>query len=278
MRRSYYFQPDAQGDGIIWYVGTSDSYVQGPYYAWRGSIDMGCYSWLAAASYKIDGSNSFYIVGGGLQGGGPGLSVLYRGFIPNDPYMFSFTGSSPITPGGVDARWPIIYMDRGSGITVIYTVASNGSTGFYSIPIYGGTPTLLYTTDSSVDPRPSGVVDTDDGSVLLIQEFATGAVRAFYLGSESEAIETNIPARFGRYSVYLDASYGWRYLYEESGSLINGYFDIASVPRKPLPSAEPDIGVTEPDSADDGVIDGAAGSNDDDVAAPSDNAEDMVTQ
>ena len=242
MRRNYFFQPDSRFEGIIWYTGSSMANVQGPYYAWNGSINTSYFSWLAAASYYLDGLNRFYIVSGGLQGGAPGLYVLNRNYIPSEPYMFKLVSDVPITPAGVDARWPVIYLGRNNELTVIYTVTSEGITAFYSIPVDGGTPALVCEAEESLDSRPGSVIETEDGTVLLIQDFTTGAIRALYLDSGTEPVLTGLPARFGRFTAYLDADSGYRYLCEENGILFSGRLDMTAIPRKPQQGPEADPG------------------------------------
>ena len=269
--RNYFFQPDDRYEGIDWYTGSSASDVQGAYRAWNGGINRNYYSWMAAATFTSNGSNKFYIVSGGLQGDTPGLFVLYRNTIPQQGSLFSLAGNAPITPGGADARWPVIYTDCEYGTSVIYTVTSGGVTEFYSIPITGGAPRPVYTADAALDARPGSVIETEDGSVLLIQEFATGAVRALYLGGGSEAVETGVPARFGRFFVYLDVNlFSWRYYYEVNGTLSSGSFDIALVPRKSAQPADQGAGAEEAGAADDG----GAGTEDTDLTGSSVGRED----
>jgi hypothetical protein len=210
-------------------MGISTLNVQGPYSAWTGRINSGRFSWLAAGVSLKDGSNTFYIVSGGLGGDEPGLFVLRRNYTPGGP--FSLVSSAPVTPAGADARWPALYTDSEEEVTLFYTVNEGGLTVFYSMPISGGAPTLVYSTDEALDARPASVIDTgDDGLVLLVHEFSTGAVRAVYLNG-GEAVTVSIPVREGRLSVYFDVRLGrLRYFYEDGGVITAGDFYLSSIP------------------------------------------------
>lgn len=244
LRRDYYFRTDESG--VLWYTGSTASSVQGPYRAWSGRINSEYYSWLATCLSRKDDKNNFYIVSGGLGGSAPGLFVLYRDSIPNGP--FALLSQTPITPSGVDARWPALYVDETQEVTVFYTSGEGAETAIYSIPIGGGKPKEVYRSSAALDPRPSCVIETGaNGPALLVQEFATGVIRAVYLDG-GETVTVDISASAGRFFVHKDVRSGsLRYIYEKNGSISTGSFDVASIPPKPAqPEATPSD-ITSPD-------------------------------
>ncbi|MDR1736471.1 MAG: class B sortase [Oscillospiraceae bacterium] len=222
LRRNYFFRLGASG--IEWYSGGLST-VQGPYTAWSGKINANHYSWLAAGATYDDGTDC-YIVSGGLNGDTPGLFVL-RALTARGTYRL--LSKTPVTPEGVDARWPALH-----GGTLYYTVLeSEGTvTAVYSVPVTGGEPALVCTADASADARPCGVAETPRGSVLLIQDFATGTMRGIYLDG-GEAVALNLPAQEGRFTLYTDRAGVLKYFSESAeGFLTGGDFDIACIPDK----------------------------------------------
>jgi hypothetical protein len=230
MRRYYFFLPE--GEGIAWYMGTEPHAVQGPYTAWNGDVNETYFSWLAAGVSRTPraAAQDNYIVSGGLYGDAPGLFVLQRGASPGG--LFTLVSQTPITPAGTDARWPMLYTDPGQDVTVFYTVDGDHGRDIYAVPIHGGESVLIVTVEVEPDIRPIGALDTEDGTALLLQEFATGVVRVVYLGGDKavDAGALDISAREGRFFVFFDRM---RFFHETSRGMTAGDFDPAWIPANP---------------------------------------------
>jgi len=228
LHRYYIVQPG--GDGIEWYASTIENTYQGPYTAWEGSIESAYYSWAAAGTVSTRQRDS-YIVSGGLRGNQPGLHVLHRRGTPGG--LYALAGNGTITPEGVDARWPALYVGPSHDVTVFYTADEGTERLVYFIPIGGGIPKHVYTTDAEHDARPVCVLETGTGPLLLLQKFTTGIIHAVHVENGTSA-RVGMPGTAGRYTVFHDAQSGeLRYFHEKDGRLETGVFDsdwILSIP------------------------------------------------
>ncbi|MDR0249556.1 MAG: class B sortase [Oscillospiraceae bacterium] len=274
LRRYYFFR--TAGAAIEWYVGTTLSNVQGPYTGYTGAINEKYYTWLASGASYTPYKN-FYIVAAGLKGNTPGLFVLRTGNTPGGEYKM--VGGGPITPSGVDARWPAVYTDEEDRVIVYYTVLEEGERVFYSVPLSGGVPTRLFATNEADDRRPAAALATPYGTLLLVQEYATGAMYGYYTdppaGGEDAAqtpegaeepgepeepvpVLLDLPLLEGRYTVFYDTrASALRYIAEKSGKVQSGEFSMDCVPpppgapEDPPPESDPAPGEGAPDiSAD----------------------------
>ncbi|MCL2030990.1 MAG: sortase, partial [Oscillospiraceae bacterium] len=246
LRRYYYHQRG--GSGILWYTGSARDRVQGPFTAYTGEIDETRYSWLATGNNMPErvGRREFYIVSGGLDGRTPGLYLLQSN-IPRGP--FSLTSQTPLTPAGIDARWPCLVNDGSGEMTLYYTVREAGSpaaTVIFSMPLKGGSPRELARYDASLDIRPVGAVPHGGKTAVIVQSFASGMVFGFYPGSEEpEQFELpRVGQQSGRYAIHLSAvTGGYTALSQSGGRMEFEPFDTAWIPAPkdapPPPPATP---------------------------------------
>jgi sortase B len=235
LKRNYYFRPG--GEGIEWHVGLTLTAVQGPYTAWKGTINQKYHSWLASAA-STTAYKRFYIVGGGLSGSGPGLFALVATGTPGNAY--SLASKTAVTPAGVDARWPALYAGEDGNVVLVYTVDEEDERVFYKKPLLtADEPERVYAAPKDTDPRPVTVAETDSGYVLLVLEFEGGGVTGVYLDEpEAPPVVLDLPDMTGRFHVYYDLRQEkLKYVLDDGGTMKSGDFPLDVIPPYPAEDA-----------------------------------------
>jgi sortase B len=159
----YFFQ---LGDGgIERFVGNFTN-VQGPYAAYTEGIHAGRVSWLAVG-HGYPNRRELYIVSEGLNGDNPGLYLLRAGDITQP---FTLVSKKPVTPEGVEARYPVLYTDKDGEVTLLYTVTDYIVT-LFSVDLRSGEPVEIKKAPHGTDLRPVGIVEHETlGKVILWKE------------------------------------------------------------------------------------------------------------
>jgi len=241
----YYFQRNGRGIGR--YAGDLKN-VQGPYQAYKGEISDARFSWLAAGSAH-PAKAEYYIVSGGLNGDSPGLYLLKSSWVTDS---FVLTSKTPISPAGVDARWPVLYTDAGGAVTVLYTVLDAYSLTeiLFSVPLGGGEPKRIASADLGADMRPVGIVR--HGGLGTLVAWKEGSVLHAALEAEDGDyidLEVRYGPQKGRTQILFDkAAQKWLIVNEANGKLsING-LDVASTFAR-VPAAGPNARYEPADNA-----------------------------
>ena len=159
----YFFQ--TRENGIDRYAG-SFAYVQGPYPAFEGDINKQYASWVAAGCGH-PAKAEFYLVSGGLRGETPGLFLLTSDDITG-PYTLA--SEKPVTPEGINAKWPALYTDNEGEITLLYTVTDVqlGTETLYAARLDGGSAEIIRKAPFGTDIRPVDIIERGNSGVFLL--------------------------------------------------------------------------------------------------------------
>ena len=227
-QNTYFFQNGE--NGLERYVGNFSN-VQGPYTTFVGAIDQEYFSWVAAGSGH-PAAREFYLISGGLNGREPGLFLL-RSSNVEGPYRLS--SRVPITPEGVDARWPVLYTDEFGNVTILYVVEESEREVLYSTSLNDGTPATLAVAPLGAGLRPVGIALHEAlGKLVFWKE---GAILKM-LKEDGSEVAANYPESRGRMQIFNDTiSRNWMASLEEHGTIRITIFDLDAV-SKPVDAPE----------------------------------------
>ena len=162
MSRNYFYVRTERG--VEYFVGSS-ALVQGGYLCYEADL------WEdSALSAVIMPDERTAIALGRLSGG---EIYLLTGRTGTAPGPFFRAPNNPVTPEGVDARFPMLSTNRGE-IWLSYSVTEEDATRIYRLQIYADgraeEPECVYITSHENEARPAGMIWVDGNCLFVWQE------------------------------------------------------------------------------------------------------------
>ena len=234
----YYYQ--SRGDGVNWYVGDTNK-VQGPYSAFTGNFASD-----STMSVLYDKKNKAPFMAIDRMSGTPGIFLMTAKIASSAFGQYSLVKNTPVTPQGVDARYPLLLLDGGE-MSLLYAAPDGVNECIYRMRVNNlgdatGGPELLISAPAGSRLRPVAYFYHDGGTVLIWQE-ASG-VYSLRVGS-GESVTLPMVSTWDRITLYgaMSSDGAMPMILEKGGKLSAGTFLAEWLNPAPPP---PEIDETEP--------------------------------
>jgi hypothetical protein len=267
--RIYFYQPrGGRNAGIDWFSGNTTD-VQGLYNNFTGPVANN--SFISAVFQSHAPRSMFLALDNYNRQQGIQLFTAHSS-------SAALVRRGPVTPPGVDARYPALTYQN-EEIWLLYTVARENGEGIYRRLIRdnaaAGEPELLHTAPGGSGARALGYYTVNGVPVLIWHEFANKTVRGVWQGGEPFSLQLTGDAN--RVTLFGNVTNGRvRAAVERNGRLTFQNLEFSGLPAPPAqetaapePSSEPSSEPSAYPSAEDdpdpypppGGTDGYGGEN-----------------